>query len=458
MDKTAKSAILIFLLLCLAYLLTAKGFIEISDTHYSELTAGSLLKNLSFSINEYTGGYCLEGVGGRYYAKYGVGLAFILVPFVAAARIIAHMSAFPLGTATDLLVSFYNILFGAGLGVAFFYMLSRFFNVPLKISVAMALILGLATMQWRYSIWTFSETTQSFFLLLSIYMVLKNTKKSMAAASLSYAALILIRPGSLIYIPLFLIYIWARNKDAVKDAAIRAGLFLSFISAALCFNLFLNYLRFNNIFEFGYGAEAGMFYLSGIKKNIPKLLYYLDKGIFVYNPVLILSAVGYFKFFKDHQREALFFISIIVLNLAATSTWHMWYGGWCWGPRFLVPVIALWLVPLYIFISKKGLARRVAVIFILASLAVQLLSVLAGNLEYHLICNANGREGLRKGMPANITGAAILLKHKLLKNDNKYKLSEFGISSDTVVDTSGSECYRGSDFWYCYLGRIRKQP
>jgi hypothetical protein len=87
---------------------------------------------------------------------------------------------------------------------------------------------------------------------------------------------------------------------------------------------------------------------------------------------------------------------------------------------------------------------------------VQILSVLAGNLEYHLICGANNKEGLQKGMPANIIGSAVLLKHKLLKNNNIYKLSKFDIASDTIVNTSGSACYRGLEFWYCYLGRIKK--
>lgn len=136
----------------------------------------------------------------------------------------------------------------------------------------------------------------------------------------------------------------------------------------------------------------------------------------------------------------------------------MWYGGWCWGPRFLVPTLALWLLPLYFFISKKGLARYAAIFLIVISLAIQILSVLAGNVEYHLICNANNREGLRKNMPANIIGSAILLKHKLLKNDNLYKLSEFGINSDTLVDTSNSQCYKGLDFWYLYLQRACRRP
>lgn len=457
MNKTTKSAILIFWLLCLIYLLTAKGFIEISDTYFSILTAKSLVEKGSFSIDEYRGGYTLRSPDGNCYSKYGIGLALIFVPYIIAAKFITHLGAFPEEFVTNFLVSFYNIFFGAGTAVVFFYMLRRFFSASLKTSTITALALGLATIQWRYSIWTFSEAAGGFFLITSIYLVLKNTRCSLLTASLSYAFLILTSAANLVYIPLFLIYIWARNKETSGNAIGRVSLFLSFVLTAVCLSLLLNYVRFHDILEFGYGPEMVMFYPQGIRINIPKLLYYLDKGVFIYNPVFILSVAGYFKFFKLYRRETIFFISIIAFNLITTSMWHMWYGGWCWGPRFLVPVAPLWVLPLYLFISKRGAgAGYTAIVFISVSLAVQILSVLAGNLEYHLICDANNKEGLRRGMPANIIGSAVLLKHKLLKNDNIYKLSEFGIDSDTIVNTSGSECYKGLDFWYCYLGRIKK--
>jgi len=334
-------------------------------------------------------------------------------------------------------------------------MLHRFFKASLKVSAATAFVLGLGTMCWRYSVWDFSEVTQMFFFLLSVYLVLKNSSRASFAGSLSYAFLILLKTSYLLYIPIFLIYIFLRNRPDLKIAASRIASFLSFISISLGFLLVLNYLRFGDIFEFGYGKEALMFSIGGIQRNIPKLLFYLDKGIFIYNPVLILSIIGYFKFTKLFRREAILFISIIVINLLTTSMWHMWYGGWCWGPRLLVPMIAFWLLPFYIILPKRGIVRFAVVSLIVISVLIQVLSVFAGNLEYNLICDTNDKEGLRKGMPAQIIGSAIILKHKILKNDNLYKLSEFGVDSDSAVDTSASECYRGLDFWYFYLARLK---
>ena len=98
----------------------------------------------------------------------------------------------------------------------------------------------------------------------------------------------------------------------------------------------------------------------------------------------------------------------------------------------------------------------VSLIFI--SVLIQGLSILQGNLEYLTLCNANGQEGIQKGMPAQIIGSLILLQHKIMKKDNLYNLSEFGIKSDTKVDTSDSISYRGFDFWYLNAARYFNKP
>ncbi|MDD5097378.1 MAG: hypothetical protein PHU59_02675, partial [Candidatus Omnitrophica bacterium] len=80
------------------------------------------------------------------------------------------------------------------------------------------------------------------------------------------------------------------------------------------------------------------------------------------------------------------------------------------------------------------------------------------NLEYLQICNANQQEGLKKGMPAQIIGSIIILKHKILKKNSLYSLSEFGIKSDTKIDTSIFPRYQGFDFWYLSAARLFNKP
>jgi len=434
-QSKTRIGILIFALFVLVYFLSAKGNIQITDTFFSIQTAKAIVTNHSLSAQGCRPGHCFQSQkDGKYYSRSGLGLAFLFVPYVLTGKLIALLTGLPENRLIDFLISFYNIFFGAGACVIMFY-IAKFFKNSDRASLAMALLLGFATFCWRYSIWDFSETTQMFFLLLSIYLVLKNTAKSLVLGGLSFSCLLVLKILYLSCLPIFILYIFARNKPPTKDALRLISKFLITALLGFCLILLLNYLRFGRFLEFGYGSEANKFYLSGILQHANKLLYWLDKGIFIYNPIFILGILGYYKFFKSFPKEAVFMFSIVALNFVLTSAWYGWHGNWSWGPRYLVPTAALWLLPVFVFFNKKGVIRFILILLICVSVLVQLLSVFAGNLEYLAICNANNQEGIRKGMPAQIIGSMIILKHKIMKKDNVYTLSEFGINSDTKVDT-----------------------
>jgi hypothetical protein len=47
-------------------------------------------------------------------------------------------------------------------------------------------------------------------------------------------------------------------------------------------------------------------------------------------------------------------VAIIVYVFVVYSKWWAWHGGWCWGPRFLVPVIPLILIPAFAGQERMG--------------------------------------------------------------------------------------------------------
>jgi len=440
--------ILIFALFTLAYFLSAKGNTEITDTYFSIQTAKAVITNNSLSAQGCRPGHCFKSQkDGKYYSRSGLGLAFLFIPYVLAGKIIALSTGLPETRLIDFFVSFYNIFFGAGACVITFY-IAKFFKNSDRASLSLALLLGFATFCWRYSIWDFSETTQMFFLLLSIYLVFKNTPGSLILGGSTFCCLFLLKILYLACLPIFILYIFARNKTGIKNALTRIAAFLFMVLLGFCFILIFNHLRFGKIFEFGYGLEANKFYLSGILQHTGKLLFWLDKGMFIYNPLFILGILGYYKLFKSFPKEAVFLLSMITFNLLLTSTWYGWHGNWSWGPRYLVPTAGLWLIPIFVFFHKKGIIRVLLIFLVCVSVLIQLLSVLQGNLEYLAICNTNNQEGLRKGMPAQIVGSLIILKHKIIKKDNLYLLSEFGVNSNSKVDTTEFGYKKGLDFWY----------
>ncbi len=458
MQKKTQIAILIFSLLSLVYFLSATGNIEISDTYFSIQTAKSIISTGSLSAEGCQKGYCYQSAkDGKYYSRYGLGLAFLFIPFILLSQAISALSGFPQPLTANFLISFYNIFFGAGACVIMFY-LARSFGNSDKISMFISLLLGLGTFCWRYSVWDFSEVTQMFFLLACIYCALKNSPNYLILGGFCFCCLLLLKALYILYGPIIILYIFLGKSTRLKDSFKRVGLFSCVILCGFGLILLLNQIRFGNFLEFGYGLEADKFYLLGIKHNTAKLIYWLDKGVLIYNPLFILGALGYYKFLRSFRKEAIFFLSLIALNLALTASWHAWHGGWSWGPRFLVPLAPFWLLPCCLFFYKKGLVRIALISLIFISLLIQGLSILQGNLEYLTVCNANNQEGLRKNMPAQIIGSMIILKHKIIKNDNLYKLSEFGVNSESEVDTSGSIRYAGFDLWYLNAARYFNKP
>lgn len=71
-------------------------------------------------------------------------------------------------------------------------------------------------------------------------------------------------------------------------------------------------------------------------------------------------------------------LGIVLPTLAIYATYPVWWGGICWGPRYLVPVLPFILLPLaYLWERFEGVAfvRRVATAIIALSVLVQVLGV-----------------------------------------------------------------------------------
>jgi len=453
---------LIFILLVLVYFISAKGYIASSDSVFSLRTAKSIVEKGSLKINALEGekDFCFRNSLGEVYSKYGVGLPLLWIPYVFLGKIISLFPGIQDVSIMDFLVSFSNIFFGAG-ACAIMFALLKLFQTSDRRAVIAVLCLGLLTFCWRYSVWELSEAPQMFFLLLSIYGVVKSTYKSVLTGSFAFGFLLLLKIVNLIFLPLFILYLFLKNLREGKIDFRPAFKFMIFPVLGMIFLFFLNYLRFGNIFESGYGQEAGMFYPERIIVNSLRLLFSPDKGMFIYSPILLLSVWGYCRFYCFFRLEALFFLGIMIVNLEMSALWHSFGGGWSWGPRLLVVTLPLWVLPFGMLLDTGRLRKWLLLVFACLSFFIQLEGVLQSDHEYHYIKYNQVRkigEEMMKRMPPDIIGSGIILKHKIFQKNNVYRLSEFGIKSDTFIDTSHIATYQGFNLWYCYLARRFHQP
>jgi hypothetical protein len=111
-----------------------------------------------------------------------------------------------------------------------------------------------------------------------------------------------------------------------------------------------------------------------------EVLFYLTfhpaHGLFWQSPVLLIAMVGFFFIWRDkrYRLEGIIvlisFISLLLIN----AGYFLWWGGWSFGPRHLIPMLLFLAIPL-VLVPR----RLIPLVIILAAISIgQMLIPLAG--------------------------------------------------------------------------------
>jgi hypothetical protein len=114
------------------------------------------------------------------------------------------------------------------------------------------------------------------------------------------------------------------------------------------------------------------------------LLVSPGRGVLVYAPILLLALVGLVRFAQRHAWEALLLYGMVPVFIVLNSAYSIWWGGWSWGPRYLVPLLPYLLFPIISLIEPLVIGHwprwawiPVASVIVL-SLATQVIGVVVG--------------------------------------------------------------------------------
>jgi hypothetical protein len=103
--------------------------------------------------------------------------------------------------------------------------------------------------------------------------------------------------------------------------------------------------RFGSPFETGRGAEAFK-WTTPFLEGFTGLLVSPGRGLVGYFPLALAAGLGWRRFHAARPLESWFVALSTAALLALYARWQMWDGGWCWGPRFLLPLVPLLLLPI----------------------------------------------------------------------------------------------------------------
>lgn len=211
-------------------------------------------------------------------------------------------------------------LFGA-LSVVLFYDTSKFFTKNENARILTSLIFGFATLLFPYSIVLSGNLIGMFLALLSFRLYLKKKRNYYFLAGVISGIAILFDYPMLLLIFVYILIGFFSNPKSLK---------YFFIGAALGLLPLLSY----NLSVFGSpfavssthldpilgGKNPGLGMIANPKFMLyimPRILFYPERGLFFYYPVLIFSFLGFFymKRFKIEKRIiALIFILFLLFN------------------------------------------------------------------------------------------------------------------------------------------------
>jgi hypothetical protein len=305
-----------------------------------------------------------QSKSGPAYSKFGIGQSLAAVPLYILGTQLAKIAP---GAGRAEIATFVTSSYTAivtALTAALLCALALRLGWSPGIAAALSLMFGIATPAWAYTTNFFSEPTIGLCLLGAVAAVLWTPRSPriwsafVAGAWLALALLTHVADTAL-YVPLFALFLLARSRrtDWIK---LLVALAVPLVAAAAIIAMY-NAARFGSVFITGYGIAGDLHDLHpprGLKalwEGIYGPTLSSGKGLVFYAPPLLLAPWALVRFAKIDRAAAWLLVGIIVATvLAHANTLIVWLGGWAWGPRFLIPILPIAILPLGALLHRSG--------------------------------------------------------------------------------------------------------
>lgn len=283
---------------------------------------------------------------------------------------------FFLSSAMLILTALTSSLFTA-LSAALVYRIVLSHGFTEKNALICAFIFGAATISAHYAMVFLTHATGTFFILLNYHLLQKKgltAKTAIGAGMAGGYAVVSEHVTAIILAVNILAFSILKGK---KTAYVLTGVIIG-LSPLLIYNsiIFHNPLDFavrymdEEIFDIDSFERQNL----GFARAKPdamialRMLFYPYRGLFFYSPILLLALPGLLQMWRDdRRRHALSIIGVfLAFTLLFSTRTKTWYGGYCFGLRYMVPIIPFLVIPIAYTFKKYG----VRPIVVLATLSI----------------------------------------------------------------------------------------
>lgn len=373
MKRETRVALALSIFLLAIYFLTYSGDIHSSDGLSMLSVTESLVKRGDYDTNQILWMGLQQGTfgrGGELYSRKGIGTSLVALPLAWLGLIVPFWGF----VQTTLLL---NVAVTALSGLLVFLYLQRL-GYPWEVGLVVTLLFGLGTMAWPYSKYFFSEPLTGLALLAAAYLLLRFRESQatgdLVLAGTSLGLAIATRLATAAVAPLFLLPLLAYSLPRSRRLI---PLLAAFLIPLILWGLLIggyNYLRFGNPLVTGYLPQES--FRTPFLTGLAGLLISPGRGLFLYCPILLAVLPAFPLFWRRHRIEGAFSLSMVTIYILLYSKWFMWHGGFAWGPRLLVPIIPLLVIPLAPLVEGlRGRAKAVFASLSAISIAIQILGL-----------------------------------------------------------------------------------
>jgi hypothetical protein len=225
-----------------------------------------------------------------------------------------------------------------------------------------------------------------------------------------------VRPTHVIAAPVFVLALWLRDRKKCLGAAVALAAVVGILGSAY---LLRNQIYFGSPLDFGYpGTAEGGKRLNTFETPFATGLFGFllspGKSVFVFAPPMLLAIPGIWRLAKRDVGLAAVAGITPVVYLLFFARYTQWEGGYCVGPRYLVPAIALLCLGLGPLLSDAGpRTRKLAVILFAAGFLVQAISVSTSFVEDQALGTYYDQQWNYRMNYASIVSQGRLLVHYL---------------------------------------------
>jgi SAM-dependent methyltransferase len=311
----------LFLVVSASFLIVEQGTVTGYDGASMYAVTRSIVDHRTFVVSDEWN--TLPGRGGHQYARYGLGLSLLAAVPYALSRPFAAMSGRADQVSAAAVASVMPFVMAAL--VCALFALARRTGARTGAAVVVSIGAVFGTFMLPYGKEFFSEPLATLGLVLAIERLLADRP---GTSGLAAGLAVLTRAQTLLFVPVLLVVAWRRGRER-SVAALAAGL-----APGLLLTFGYNVARFGNPLDFGY-QDVG--FTTPFTKGLAGLLFEPTKSVFLFAPIVVVLPFAFGHAWRTRRDTAVLVGANAAITLVVTATWFAWHGGWCWGPRLLIP-------------------------------------------------------------------------------------------------------------------------